>query len=94
MAKSERGHQNPPAFLSAQRKSISKLVPINDGGPDGGPAQLLRNEIASLTEENKRLRERAKDLELKTTSLLSQKENTTAMSGMSLRIVMKQNFDK
>ena len=70
LAKSDSGYHNPPAFLSAPRKSISKLAPINDGGPDGGPAQLLRNEIASVTEENKRLRQRVKDLDMKTNSLL------------------------
>ena len=85
LGKTDGGSQNPPAFLSAPRKSISKLAPLNsdfgDEGLGGGPAQLLRNEIASLSEENGRLRQRVKDLEMKTTSLLSQKENSELLSG-------------
>ena len=81
MAKSDSGHHNPPAFLSAPRKSITKLAPLGDGGSDGGPAQLLRNEITTLTEENSRLRERIKDLETRTTSLLSQKEANKSITG-------------
>ena len=80
LSKTGGGSQNPPAFLSAPRKSISKLAPLNselgDRGQDGGPAQLLRNEIASLSGENGRLRQRIKDLEMKTTSLLSEKEHS------------------
>ena len=81
LAKSDGGHHNPPAFLSAPRKSITKLAPLGEGGPDGGPSQLLRNEITSLTEENNRLRERVKDLETKTTSLLFEKEANKSITG-------------
>ena len=61
-------------YSIGERKSITKLAPLNDGGSDGGPTQLLRNEITSLTDENTRLRQRIKELETKTTSLLSEKE--------------------
>ena len=81
LAKSDGGNHNPPAFLSAPRKSITKLAPLNDGGSDGGPAQLLRNEITSLTDENSRLRQRIKELETKTTSLLSEKEANKSKNG-------------
>ena len=81
LAKSDSGHHNPPAFLSAPRKSITKLAPLGEAGSDGGPTQLLRNEITSLTEENTRLRERVKDLETKTTSLLCEKEANKSITG-------------
>lgn len=80
LAKSDGSHQHPPSFLSAPRKSSSKLAPLGDGGQEGGPVQLLRNEIGSLTDENTKLRKRIKDLEIKTTSLLSEKQKNAALT--------------
>ena len=80
LAKSDGSHQHPPSFLSAPRKSSSKLAPLGDGGQEGGPVQLLRNEIGSLTDENTKLRKRIKDLEIKTTSLLSEKQKNSALT--------------
>ena len=48
---------------------------------EGGPAQLLRNEIATLSGENGRLRQIIKELEMKTTSLLTEKENSASSQG-------------